>query len=307
MPLYPRTVIVAFHDGNSAFIGFQGEDVVNSFTQNIEASCFPDGLGYEVDYHYATDSIGKVYDQSPETPVTIEINSKTWNPDTRMVDLTYTMRNDGPDLDGEYRYNVIVTEDNIKVTRAVADSCGTPSAPGQPYVDTTYFSFAVARKLVFYSKGDSLVGPSWFGQLAITRSCSFSIDSAWIPYNCNIIVNVYKKADSLYKSPVLQVIKESITNPSAIPDESTVEQGIIGIFPNPATDITNLHFSSSSETFCSLNIYDLKGNKMKNIIDGYVKPGLYNVEIDMEVFLRGTYIVVLETNEGMQTRKIIKL
>lgn len=308
MAQYPHTIVIALHNGNSAFHKFEGKTIIDSFKRStLEASCYPDGLGYEVSHYDAADSIGKLYEQFPETPVAIEIDSKIWHPESRTVDLTFTMRNDGPDLYGEYWYHIFVTEDNIKGIHTTWDSCATPSAPGQPYWDTTYFNHWVTRKVVADTLGDSLVAPNWFGQTALTRSCSFNIDSAWVAYNCNVVVYVYEKADSLYKSPVLQAIRESITGPSAIGGEKTAEQGIIGIFPNPATEMANLHFSLSSGSVCSMNIYDLNGQKIKNLIQGYVKPGLYNVEIHTQAIPSGTYLVVLETDIGKSTKKIVIL
>jgi len=305
MPLYPNTIIVCLHNGNSTFFKFQGSSIINSFNHKLEGGCFPGGFGYEVDYHYATDSIGKLFERYPETPIAIEIDSKYWHPDTRTVDLTFTMRNDGPDLHGEYWYHVIVTEDNIKEGHMTWPGCSHSDSPSPFQIQ--YFNHWVTRKIVMDTLGDPLVGPSWFGQLALTRSCSFTIKPEWVAYNCNVVINVYKKADSLYKSPVLQAIKESITNASAIGEEKTVDQGITGIFPNPVSDMANLHFTLSSGSVCSLNIFDLKGQKIKNLIQGYVNPGTYNVEILTQEIPSGTYLVVLETEMGKSTSKIVIL
>jgi hypothetical protein len=308
MPNYPRTIIVGLHEGLSAFRKFPGQTIKDSFKRSpMEGSCYPDGLGYEVEYHYITDTLGQLYDQFPETPVAIEVDSKTWDPDTRTVDFTFTMRNDGPDLHGEYWYHVLVTEDNIKQFHTVVDSCGTPSHPGQPYWDTTYFNHWVTREVVMDTLGDSLVAPNWFGHTALTRNRRITISHDWVAYNCSVVVFVYEKADSLYKSPVLQAIKESIVGPESIPDKETGNSGIIGIFPNPASEMTNLHFSLSSGSVCSLTIYDMNGQAIRNPINGYVKPGIYNVEIDTQNIPGGTYIVVMETDLGKSTKKIVVL
>lgn len=308
MPLYPQTIVVALHEGNSAFHKYEGKTIVDSFIRSpLEASCYPDGRGYEVSHYDATDSIGKLYEQFPETPIDIKIDSKTWHPDTRTVDLTFTIKNDGPDFYGEYWYHIFVTENNIKGIHTTWDSCATPSQPGQPYWDTTYFNHWVTRKVVADTLGDSLVAPNWFGNTALTRSRSISIASKWVAYNCSVVVFVYEKADSLYKSPVMQAIRESIVGPEAISDEERPAGGIIGIFPNPATDFANLHFSLVSGSMCTMNIFDLKGQKIKNLIQGYIKPGTYNVEVDLQEIFPGTYLVVLETDSGRSTRKIVVL
>jgi len=216
------------------------------------------------------------------------------------------MRNDGPELAGAYWYNVIVTEDNIKHTHRTKDTCSTPDVQGLPFRNE-YFNYWVTRKMVFWSQGDSLIGPSWPSHVPVTRSCSFSLDTAWIPQNCYLVVNVYRKADSIYKSPVQQAIRQSVTGGVGIGEGNPTEDGIIRVFPNPAQDLTNLHFSLIREEFCSLSIYDMKGKEIEKILQGYVKPGLYNVEINTQAIPCGTYLVVLTTNTGKTWKKIVIL
>jgi len=303
---FPNTVIVAFHNIGSVFKDYQGNDIVKHFKPKFEPSGWPDGLGHDVYSHYILDTVAKRYNQVPETPVAIEIDSKIWDPVLRTVDLTVTIRNDGPDMEGAYWYNVIVTEDNILAWHYTWDSCSTHNIY-PPGIDTTYFNNWVTRRMVYCVNGDSLIGPSWPEQQSITRSTNFLLNDAWVAENCNIVINVYKKADSIFRSPVLQVIKESIIPTSVIPDAETVKEGITNVYPNPATDISNLHISLSTGSLCSLNIYDLNGRKIKTILQGYVKPGSYNIELDTEEYQAGTYLVCLETDKGKSWKKIIVL
>jgi len=303
---YPNTIVVAFHAIGSYFNEWQGSDVVHEFRADYEPSGFPDGLGYDVFYLDITDTVGARYDQVKKTPVAVEIDSKTWDPVTREVNLTVTMRNDGPELSGEYWYNVIVTEDNIKHVHRTMDSCSTPDVPDLPF-RLEYFNNWVTRSMIFHSQGDSLTGPSWPLDKAFTNSTTFEIDTAWIPENCNLVINVYKKADSLYKSLVMQVIKESVTGSSSVSGTKSASDGIIRIYPNPASDITNLHISLSSGAPCSLNIYDMRGNLVKEVLQGYVRPGMYNIEISTRDLPAGTYLIVMKTDKVKTQQKIVVL
>ena len=56
-----------------------------------------------------------------------------------------------------------------------------------------------------------------------------------------------------------------------------------------------------------MNIYDLNGQVIKTLIQGYVNAGTYNVEIETQALPSGTYLVVLETGTGKSTKKIIIL
>jgi len=303
-PSFPNTVIVAFHGPGSYFNEYDGKDVLHQFHQKLEPSCFPDGLGYDAYYLAIHDTLQKLYTDNSTTPVSIEIDSKTYDPVSRNVDLTLSIRNDGPEMEGRFWYNVIVSEDNVKHWHRCKDSCLTPDHPTLP-IRNDYFNFWATRKMVFYSQGDSLIGPTWPEQESITRSCSFELDTGWVAENCFIVVDVYKKADSLYKSPVLQAIRRPITSGLAVQENYLTDEGIIRVYPNPVSDICNLHLSISSGSECSLNIFDTKGQIVKNLIQGVVKPGLYNVEINMREFPGGTYIVVLRTNSGLYSKKIL--
>jgi len=306
LPQYPNTIIVALHGMGSGFNTYQGDSARNFFHANYEPSGFIDGLGKDCPYIKIADSVDNRYQTAPDAPVKISVDHKDWDAATRQVDLTVTFTNIGDEMNGSYWFNVIVQEDHIKHTHRTMQGCSTPDVPNLPFCNN-YFNNWVTRMMVFWSQGDSLIGPSWPGEQAVTRSCSFSIDTAWIPENCYIVVNVYRKSDSLYKSPVQQVIRQSVTGGSAISEASPMIEGIINIFPNPATYMANLYFSLSREAFCSLSIYDMRGIEIENILKGNITPGLYNIEIDTHTYPAGTYIAVLTTNMGKTRRKLIIL
>lgn len=305
---YPQTIVTTFHSMGSSplFNKYKGDSVVNSFP-NVEFSAFPDGRGHAVYYTHFLDTVQKIYLEEPETPVAIEIYSKTWDPVNRMINLTLTMRNDGPDLIGTYWYNVIVTEDNITESHYTWPGCSTPTTHYGPDRDSLYINDWVARKLVYNSEGRYLAGPPWQYQQEITHSDTFGIKQAWIAENCNIIVNVFKKADSLYKSHVMQAIKEPVIGSSAISDANPSEMDLIRILPNPVTDITNIHISISHDGICLLNIFDLNGKKIKSLLNRNINKGLYNVEFQSKDIPSGTYLVVLETSKGMTSEKLVIL
>ena len=306
MPNWPNTIVVGLHNGNSAFTHYTGKTIIESFKRaTFDASCFPGGLGFEVNHLLTADSVGALYERYPETPIDIRIDSKIWDPESRTVDVTFTMQNDGPDLYGAYGYYVLVTENNIHQYHESKDSCSTNSQPGQPYWDTAYFNHWVTREIVMDTLGNPLIGEKWYGSTAKTRRRSFTLKEDWVPYNCNVVIFVYQKEDSVYKSPVLQAIREPVTGPESIEKLANMEQGITLVYPNPAHDHANLHICLTQGSRCSLDIYDLNGQAIRNYIDGFVKPGIYNVEVDLQSIPMGTYLAVLETERGRSTRKII--
>ena len=306
LPNYPGTIILGYNTTSGMvppFNVYQGDSVFGLYPQVGDRSAFPNGLGYSLDYPDIANDVGDLYNL--QTPVTIEINSKTWDPGARMVDLSFTVINDGPELPGSYWYNVVLTEDSILQPRAVLTGCGTANPPGPPYYDNYYLNHWITRKLVFWSQGTTLIETSWPAEHSVAKSCTFSLDSGWIPENCNVTVHVYKKADSLYKSPTMQARQEPIIGWTDIPERKTREDGIIGIYPNPAKNLANIHISIVDKGICSLNVFDLKGQKIKSLLNGNRNPGLYNVEIPTNTMSSGTYLVVLETSTGKTAQKLV--
>jgi len=303
LPAHPQTIVVAFHSVmmNSYFNKYQGDSVFKTFHAMYEPSGFIDGLGYDTPHFYIADSVTSRYAASPEAPVKIEVTSKTWNPGTRKVDLAFKATNLTADMAGSFWFNVVVTESNIKHLHRTYTGCSTPDMQGLPFRNN-YFNNWVTRKMEYWSKGDSLIGPGWNSQQSVTRNCSIWLDTGWVPENCDLVVMIYKKADSLYKSPVQQAIRQSVTGGAGVPVVSPETEGIVKICPNPAKGLTNIHVAVAKPGDCTLQIFDMDGRMVENLIDHHVDIGIYNVEFNTDNYAPGSYVCVFKTPSG-QTRK----
>ncbi len=302
LPAWPRTIIVALHSTsfNSFFNKYQGDSAFHSFHAMYEPSGFIDGLGYDTPHFYIADSVASRYAQSPEAPVKIEIESKIWDPSSRRVNLTMKATNLTSEMQGSFWFNVIVTESNIKHMHRTYTGCSTRDVEGLPF-RMNYFNNFVVRKMEYWSNGDSLIGPAWAAQQSVTRNCIVALDTAWIPENCDIVVTIYKKADSLYKSNIQQAIRQSVTGGVGISDTKPTANAIMLIYPNPSKGLTNIHVSVVNGGKCSLRIYNQAGKEVETILDQRVNSGFYNAELDTRNFPAGMYICVLTTASG-QTR-----
>jgi hypothetical protein len=306
LPAYPKTIVVAIHSvmPNSFFNKYQGDSIFRTFHAMYEPSGFIDGLGFDVPHFDIADSVAHRYARSPEAPVKIEIESKTWDPVSRNINLALKATNIAADMEGPFWYNVIVTESHIKHLHRTYTGCSTPDIHGLPMREN-YFNNWVVRKMEYWSKGDSLIGPSWASQQSVMRNCTVSIDTAWVPENCNIVVTIYKKADSMFKANIQQAIRQSVTGGVGIGDEKPASSGIIQIYPNPSKGLTNIHFGVAVEGKCTLQIYDLSGRVVETIVDHRVNPGLYNAELDTSNFPEGIYLCVLKTVSGQSQQKLV--
>ena len=304
LPDFPRTIVLSLHGIGSVFGKYQGDSARNYFNADYEPSGFIDGLGYDTPHTAIRDSLAKRYANSAEAPVKIEILSKTWNPVGRNVNFTLKATNLGSAMQGSFRYNVIVTENNIRQQHRTMQGCCTPDVHGLPFRQD-YFNNWVVRKMQYWSKGDSLIGPSWAPDHSVSRTCTVHIDSAWLPENCEIVITVYKKSDSLYKSNIQQAIRQSVTGGVGIAETNTTADGIMLVHPSPSKGVTNVHFSVAREGNCNLSVLNAAGKVVQVLLDHRVSPGLYNAEFDAGSYPPGLYLCVLKTVAGITQKKMI--
>lgn len=89
---------------------------------------------------------------------------------------------------------------------------------------------------------------------------------------------------------------------TALPSNKTTKDSNISIFPNPVSQIVNLHFDLGR--YSSVELLDLNGNVLKTI------PILHSqeaVEIPVQKFEPGTYLIKLRGDTGFEVRKFLKL
>jgi len=304
-PLFPRTIIIALHGPGSGYKSYHGYKIYDYFRSEHEPSGFMDGNGYDISAAQLQDSVNSRYSTHSQAPVSIQISSKTWDPVTRKVDFTMTLTNLGNNLPGAYYLNVFVTENNLKHLHRIFEGCSTPDDPSGLPLRHNYINQWVIRDVVYDVAGDSLIGPNWPSMQALVKSCSFFIDTSWIPENCNFSIVAYHN-DSLYKAVVQQGLTQSVTRPLEIMEKSPAQDAILKIFPNPAKGQSAVHISISKGGLCRLVVEDMNGREVDNLLNGFMKPGLYNVELDAGRYPAGLYFVVLTSPAGSVKAKFIR-
>lgn len=79
-------------------------------------------------------------------------------------------------------------------------------------------------------------------------------------------------------------------------------------YPNPFNPSTYINFSVPKSQKVSLNVYNVLGNKVKNLIDGQaLNAGTYRVDFNGERLSSGIYYYTLETENFVDTKKMILL
>jgi hypothetical protein len=139
-PEFPNTIVLALHGPGSVFWNYRGDSASKYFLERYEPSGFIDGLGFDVSYSHVRDSLASRYARSPEAPVKVEFLDKEWDALNRTVKLQIKATNVGNDLPGEYWFNVVVTEGNIKQQHRTQQGCAKPDVGGGLPFRENYFN-----------------------------------------------------------------------------------------------------------------------------------------------------------------------
>lgn len=92
----------------------------------------------------------------------------------------------------------------------------------------------------------------------------------------------------------------SLSNTS-MPKEFNLSQN----YPNPFNPLTNIKFSILKNSKVSLNVFDINGKLVENLVENTLSPGNYSVDWDASLYNSGTYLYRLETGEGIMTKKMV--
>lgn len=100
-----------------------------------------------------------------------------------------------------------------------------------------------------------------------------------------------------------QPLSEVILSNSKINSKPISE---INLFPNPASNFTNLTFEIKQKTPVTIEVFSLTGQKMFEIQQGKVfEPSLQQIELNITDLASGIYFVSLSTKDSKTTQKLV--
>ncbi len=77
-------------------------------------------------------------------------------------------------------------------------------------------------------------------------------------------------------------------------------------WPNPTSGITMLQYGIFEEATIQLALYDLQGRQLKIIDAGLRKVGSYKVNVDVQGYSSGHYLLSLTSSKGGRvTRQLV--
>jgi hypothetical protein len=79
----------------------------------------------------------------------------------------------------------------------------------------------------------------------------------------------------------------------------------LAVFPNPFNPQTAISFQLSADGYVSLRAYDTTGRLIQILADGWLEVGTHEVNFDGSNLAAGVYLIRLQTDQFVQTRKMM--
>jgi hypothetical protein len=86
---------------------------------------------------------------------------------------------------------------------------------------------------------------------------------------------------------------------------SPIEVSISEAYPNPFNPVTSFSYTIPADGIVELNVYDVSGRVVAQLINGWQNAGSYPVEWDAQELSSGVYIVKLVTAENTTSQKLM--
>ena len=93
---------------------------------------------------------------------------------------------------------------------------------------------------------------------------------------------------------------------SSINLSTEVEKNYSNTFPNPFSDYINSNFYLFNDDLVNISIYDLRGNLVLNLFDGYLSEGMHNLNLSTTTLSQGSYIISIHSNNFHEDKLISK-
>ena len=78
-------------------------------------------------------------------------------------------------------------------------------------------------------------------------------------------------------------------------------------YPNPFNPTTRIKYDLASQSHVSVQVFDVLGQKVSELINENQQPGVYDVKFDGSNLSSGVYLIVFQAGDFVKTQKIILL
>jgi FlgD Ig-like domain len=158
-------------------------------------------------------------------------------------------------------------------------------------------------------------------EMSIHRSWDLLGGAAGISHNLHSIefaptINLVKWATSTYSSPAYQIlpsefeISELFTMPVSLDNEYAEIISVVNTFPNPFYESASLSFSLSQSSNVNLCIYNIRGQKIKSLIEEPRSRGTHTVmwngkDANEQLLPSGVYFYKFETDYMTESGRLV--
>ena len=78
-------------------------------------------------------------------------------------------------------------------------------------------------------------------------------------------------------------------------------------YPNPFNPVTNFHIEIPEFSHVVINVYDISGRIIDNLLNGNLAKGTYEMKWDAKALPSGIYFLNLVSSNAQSTKKVILL
>jgi uncharacterized protein (DUF1501 family) len=97
-----------------------------------------------------------------------------------------------------------------------------------------------------------------------------------------------------------------IADPLSINPKKENTEMVLECYPNPAKDYAKVIYTVLKSSRIQINLYDIQGKMIKDIVNKTQKPGKYISEINLSDINSGIYIIKFESGKNQISKTIIK-
>lgn len=121
-----------------------------------------------------------------------------------------------------------------------------------------------------------------------------------------LIITVADESNSKAEAKIIiKVLPSQLTDINK--DELPTDFALYQNYPNPFNPSTTILYSIPEQSYVSLIVYDLIGNKVAALVEQKQPAGKYEVNFDAGKLPSGIYFYTLQTGKFLQTKKLILL
>src|ERR1051326_6285718 len=325
----PHAVIMTHH------AGFGVDNMTNNFATTICNTFTPSTFGFcpaimiDRDVYPWRDSVPYMpvggFDSIAQrvsgntAPVGITIQG-TYDPNTRLLNVTVTatfVQNITP---GPLRLNLYVVEDSIVGTgsgwdqKCYSSTFANQYYPGQ-YDATNHLILGYPHR---YVERQSLSGGTWGSSGVIPNSpalntpysitASYTVPPGYNDARLSLVAYVANYGPTKLDRNVLNAADAKVVPviSSSVKDENSYGSQINSIYPNPSQGHLILDFTMMSEGNTCIRVSDILGRNIYTLEQGaQLSKGRYEKEFDLDQLQPGVYFITLQNEKETITRRFI--